>query len=129
MTSLFKLTTVVLTTLLTFTSCASIEPQKGRIIEFTSDANGFHTKTIFYEGQEEVVAFDAQFTEKHARQAIEHLRKFTKKPISWLIITHPNPDKFNGAKVFQAEGAKVIASDLTKKNMPPVHAYKKYYFM
>jgi hypothetical protein len=29
------------------------------------------------------------------------------------VITHPNPDKFNGAPAFQAAGATMIASEAT----------------
>lgn len=101
----------------------------GDVIEYVSPGEGFNTKTFFYVGKSEVVAFDAQFTEKYAKEAIDHLRKFTQKPISWLVITHPNPDKFNGAEVFKQQGAKVVASSATKENMPAVHSYKKYYFV
>ncbi|MCB0391963.1 MAG: MBL fold metallo-hydrolase [Bdellovibrionales bacterium] len=102
---------------------------ESRVIEFESSAEGFNTKTIFYVGKKEVVAFDAQFTESNATASIQHLRKFTDKPITWLVITHPNPDKFNGANVFRSEGAKVIASTATVNNIPAVHGYKKYYFV
>ncbi len=101
----------------------------GRIIEFKSGSNGFDTRTFFYEGENEVVAFDAQFTPELAKQSIAHLRKFTNKPISWLIVTHPNPDKFNGASVFKEEGAQVLASQATAQAIPGVHAYKEYYFI
>ncbi|MGZ3772668.1 MAG: MBL fold metallo-hydrolase [Pseudobdellovibrionaceae bacterium] len=102
---------------------------KGRIIEFKSNSNGFDTRTFFYEGENEVVAFDAQFTPELAKQSIAELRKYTNKPISWLVITHPNPDKFNGASVFKSEGAKIIASKKTTEAIPEVHAYKEYYFV
>lgn len=100
-----------------------------KIIEFTSDASGFNTKTIFYVGEREVVAFDSQFTAKHANNAIKHLRKHTHKPISWLVITHPNPDKFNAIDTYKKEGAKIIASVATGKSLSRVHTYKKYYFV
>jgi glyoxylase-like metal-dependent hydrolase (beta-lactamase superfamily II) len=45
------------------------------------------------------------------------------------VITHPNPDKFNGASVFKKEGAKILASENTAKAIPDVHAYKEYYFV
>lgn len=111
MKKLINLTVAALmTTALNVTSCTTqnTTTEKGRVIEFTSKGDGFHTKTIFYEGKEDVIAFDAQFTSENARMAIDHLRKFTKKPISWLVITHPNPDKFNGARVFGEQGAKII---------------------
>ena len=102
---------------------------QGRIIEFKSGPNGFDTRTFFYEGESEVVAFDSQFTPELAKQSIAHLRKFTIKPITWLIIIHPNPDKFNGASVFKDEGAKILASQATANAIPGVHAYKEYYFV
>lgn len=116
------------------TSCAGlvkseVKEHEGRIIEFKSDSNGFDTKSFFYEGEKEVIAFDSQFTPEIAKQSIAYLRKYTKKPISWLVITHPNPDKFNGASVFKQEGAKILASENTAKAIPDVHAYKEYYFV
>ena len=103
--------------------------QSGRIIEFKSGPEGFDTRTFFYEGESEVIAFDAQFTPALAEQAIKKLRAYTDKPISWLVITHPNPDKFNGASVFRAAGAKVISSAATAAAIPNVHSYKEYFFV
>lgn len=108
---------------------AKAETHQGRMIEFKSGPNGFDTRTFFYEGQNEVIAFDSQFTPELAKQSIEYLRKFTNKPITWLVITHPNPDKFNGASVFKAEGARILSSQATANSIPGVHAYKEYYFV
>lgn len=108
---------------------AKTPASKGRVIEFQSDASGFNTRTFFYEAQNEVIAFDAQFTSELAQKSIQHLRQFTNKPISWLVITHPNPDKFNGASVFKAAGAKIVASKATQKAIPEVHRYKEYFFV
>jgi glyoxylase-like metal-dependent hydrolase (beta-lactamase superfamily II) len=102
---------------------------KGQIHVFESDANGFNTKTFFYDNGSEVVAFDTQFTPGLAEQALSFLRTKTRNPITTVVVTHPNPDKFNGISVFTKEGAKVIASEATSKAMSDVHAYKKYYFV
>ena len=75
------------------------------------------------------MAFDAQFTPDPAEPAIASLRAQTDNPITYLVITHPNPDKFNGAPAFQAEGAEVIASKATADAIPGVHAYKKAGFV
>lgn len=113
--------------------CASLtkqsQPYTGRLIEFKSDASGFDTRTFFYEGEHEVVAFDSQFTPDIAKKSIQYLRTFTKKPITWLIITHPNPDKFNGAAVFKKEGAQIVASKATAQAIPSTHSYKEYFFV
>jgi glyoxylase-like metal-dependent hydrolase (beta-lactamase superfamily II) len=101
----------------------------GALYTYDSGEAGFFTKTYFYDTGSEVVAFDAQFTPELAEQAIASLREQTDNPITYLVITHPNPDKFNGAPAFQAEGAKVIASEATADAIPGVHAYKKAGFV
>ncbi|KOY88140.1 hypothetical protein AD998_10100 [bacterium 336/3] len=101
----------------------------GKIYVFESDANGFNTKTVFYDDGKEVVAFDAQFTEATAQQAIEFLRTKTQNPIKYLVVTHPNPDKFNGIPAFKKVGATVIMSKFSANNIEMVHNYKKYYFV
>jgi glyoxylase-like metal-dependent hydrolase (beta-lactamase superfamily II) len=103
--------------------------QGGQLSVFESDANGFNTKTFFYDTGKEVVAFDAQFTPQTAQQAIAALRAETDNPITYLVITHPNPDKFNGMTAFQDEGAKAVASQATADAMPGVNAYKKAFFV
>lgn len=101
----------------------------GRLYTYDSGAAGFFTKTFFYDTGEEVVAFDSQFTPELAEQAIDWLRTQTESPPRYLVITHPNPDKFNGAPAFQAAGAEVIASQATAAAIPGVHDYKKAFFV
>jgi glyoxylase-like metal-dependent hydrolase (beta-lactamase superfamily II) len=101
----------------------------GALYTYDSGEAGFFTKTYFYDTGSEVVAFDAQFTPELAEAAIASLREQTDNPITYLVITHPNPDKFNGAPAFQAAGAQVIASDATADAIPGVHAYKKAGFI
>lgn len=129
----YNLNNSILITAIAASGCTAVpktsNAYQGRVIEFKSGIDGFDTKTFFYEGQNEVVAFDAQFTEELAKSSIEHLRKFTNKPITKLVITHPNPDKFNGAAVFKKQGATIISSTATANAMPDVHKYKKYYFV
>lgn len=96
---------------------------------YESDHNGFNTRSFFYDNGHEVVAFGGQFTPQLAQDAISFLRKKTQNPITHLVITHPNPDKFNGATVFQQHGARVISSTKTADSLPEVHNYKKYYFV
>ncbi|MBN8539067.1 MAG: MBL fold metallo-hydrolase [Deltaproteobacteria bacterium] len=104
----------------------SASPQ---IYTFESDANGFNTKNFFYDNGQEVVVFDTQFTAETAKKSLEFLRTKTQNPITFVVVTHPNPDKFNGMSVFQEQGAKVVASRATSDSMKGVHDYKKYYFV
>lgn len=96
---------------------------------FTSDSAGFDTHSFWLDTGREVVVFDAQFTDALANQLIADIRSHTDHPIRFVVVTHPNPDKFNGAAAFQAIGAKVVASESTAKAIPAVHAYKKNYFV
>lgn len=108
-------------------SCSSEIPN-GKIYTYESDANHFNTNTIFYDDGKEVVAFDAQFTNQAAEEAIAFLKTKTDNPINYLVVTHPNPDKFNGIPAFKKIGAKVIMSEDSDSNLQGVHDYKKYYF-
>lgn len=96
---------------------------------YTSDSNGFDTHSFWLDTGREVVVFDAQFTVDYANKLIAEIKAKTSSPIRWVVVTHPNPDKFNGAPAFQAIGAKVVASSATAAAIPGVHAYKKYYFV
>jgi glyoxylase-like metal-dependent hydrolase (beta-lactamase superfamily II) len=100
----------------------------GRVLEFKSGPEGFDTRTFFYEGKYEVIAFDSQFTPSLAKASIAYLRTQTDKPITWLVITHPNPDKFNGASEFKRLGTKIVASSATAAAIPDVQTYKEYFF-
>lgn len=122
----------------TFSASCSAAPLKGerkmqehsgRIYAYESDESGFNTKNFFYDNGEEVVAFDTQFTPELAEKSIAFLRTRTSNPITHVVITHPNPDKFNGMSAFQKLGAKVIASRRTQESMKAVNEYKKYFFV
>lgn len=101
----------------------------GSLSVYTSDGAGFDTHSFYYDTGREVVVFDAQFTPALAEQLIADIRLHTASPIRYVVITHPNPDKFNGAAAFRKLGAEVIASESTARAIPAVHAYKKSYFV
>lgn len=111
-----------------FLSVAIFAKPTPQIFTFESDSSGFNTKNYFYDNGEEVVAFDTQFTEKYANESIAFLKTKTKSPIKYLVITHPNPDKFNAISSFKKLGAKVVASRQTTESLPGVYNYKKYYW-
>jgi glyoxylase-like metal-dependent hydrolase (beta-lactamase superfamily II) len=111
------------------TNAKTASAPKGALYSFESPAEGFNTKTYFYDTGKEVVAFDAQFTPQAATAAIAFLRTKTKNPITYVVVTHPNPDKFNGTGIFRAEGAIVVASRATADAIPGVHTYKKGFFV
>jgi glyoxylase-like metal-dependent hydrolase (beta-lactamase superfamily II) len=103
--------------------------QAGKLYAFTSDAMGFDTHSFYYDTGREVVVFDAQFTESYAEALLVDIKKHTSSQIRYVVVTHPNPDKFNGVGPFQRAGAKVVTSFATAQAIPGVHAYKKAYFI
>lgn len=109
--------------------CGGAELQDAEVAAYTSDASGFDTHSFFYDTGAEVVVFDAQFTEVEAQKVLAAIRARSANPIRYVVVTHPNPDKFNGVGVFQREGAKVVASEATAAAIPAVHAYKKYFWV
>jgi len=96
---------------------------------WTSSDAGFHTHSHWVDTGREVVVFDAQFTPELAQELVADIQATTDSPIATVVVTHPNPDKFLGAPVFQALGAEVVASEATAAALPGVHAYKKAFFV
>ena len=96
---------------------------------WTSGADGFDTTSYWTETADGVVVFDAQFTPDIAAAMLADIRAETDAPIAAVVVSHPNPDKFLGAPVFQAEGAELVASEATADALPEVWAYKEAYFV
>ena len=96
---------------------------------WTSGAEGFDTTSYWAETADGVVIFDAQFTPDLAAAMLDDLRAETDAPIYAVVVTHPNPDKFLGAPVFQDEGAMLVASEATADALADVWAYKQAYFV
>lgn len=99
------------------------------IHRWSSGADGFDTHSYWVDDGEQVIVFDAQFTPDLAEQLLADIQSQTETPIGAVVVTHPNPDKFLGAPVFQDAGAELIASSATAAAIPGVWAYKKAYFV
>lgn len=108
---------------------AAEAPKDAKVHAFTSGPEGFDTTTYWIDTGAEVVVFDTQFTPELAEAMLADIRAETDSPVTWVVITHPNPDKFNGATVFRDAGAEIVASEATAAAMPDVHAYKEAYFV
>ena len=114
---------------LLFTFAVGCAPAPVTVNTFTSGAEGFDTSSYWIDTGAEVIVFDAQFLPSSAEQLLAEITAATSSPVSLVVVTHPNPDKFNGAPVFQAVGAEVIMSEATAAALPGVHAYKEAYFV
>src|SRR5437868_14591950 len=101
----------------------------GELHVFTSDAAGFNTHSIWYDDGKEITVVDTQFTPVHAEALLADIRKQSALPVTRVIVTHPNPDKFNALSVFHKAGAESIASAKTAAAIPVVDRYKRYFFV
>jgi glyoxylase-like metal-dependent hydrolase (beta-lactamase superfamily II) len=101
----------------------------GKLHVFTSDAAGFNTHSVWYDDGREVTVVDTQFVPAIAQALVADIQKQTKSPITRIIVSHPNPDKFNALSVFHALGAQSISSKATADAMSGVDAYKRYFWI
>lgn len=95
----------------------------------TSSADGFQTNSVWIDDGREVTVIDAQFTPALAQALVADIARQTRSPIRRVIVTHPNPDKFNGLSLFHALGAHSVAAAATVQRMPGAHAYKQYFWV
>lgn len=101
----------------------------GTLGTYTSSTNGFDTHTYYYDDGKEVTVIDTQFVPQLTQAMIDAIHQKTRSPITRVIVTHPNPDKFNGLPVLHRLGVQSIASEASAAAMPGVHQYKKYFFV
>jgi glyoxylase-like metal-dependent hydrolase (beta-lactamase superfamily II) len=103
--------------------------QAGTLGVFQSDQNGFDTRTYWYDDGREITVFDTQFVPTLTEAMVAEIRKISRNPITRVIVTHPNPDKFNGLSVLHKLGAVSVASKATADAMAGVNAYKRYFWV
>lgn len=108
---------------------ASSTAQGGTLGVYQSDQNGFDTRSYWYDDGQEITIFDTQFVPTLTEAMVAKIRQSSNNPITRVIVTHPNPDKFNGLPVLHKLGATSIASAATAKAIPDVDAYKRYYWV
>ncbi len=59
--------------------------------------------------REGVIVVDALGSPRQGEQLMRTIRRVTRRPVAWLVLTHHHPDHHFGAIVFRRAGAKVIA--------------------
>ena len=101
----------------------------GTLTAFTSDTNGFDTHTYFYDDGKEVTLIDTQFVPKLTEAMVAQVKARTKSPITRVIVTHANPDKYNGLPYLHKLGVESVSSRAVAKDMPVVHAYKENFWV
>ncbi|HEY0705779.1 MAG TPA: MBL fold metallo-hydrolase [Polyangia bacterium] len=99
-----------------------------RIGTYVSSDEGFRTNSYWIEGDKGVVVIDTQFLLSAAEELIALAERSTGKKVTLAIVLHPNPDKFNGAAVFNRRGIRVITSSQVLARLPAVHELRKTWF-
>jgi glyoxylase-like metal-dependent hydrolase (beta-lactamase superfamily II) len=61
-----------------------------------------------------VVVVDALASPEQGERLLHTIRRVTRQPVVWLVLTHHHPDHHFGAIVFRRAGAKVIAHPDTR---------------
>jgi glyoxylase-like metal-dependent hydrolase (beta-lactamase superfamily II) len=113
----------------TILTLGAAHAEAGKLGVFTSDATGFDTHTFYYDDGHEVTLIDTQFVPALTQSMVERVKKETRSPITRVIVTHPNPDKFNGLAYLHTLGVESISSRAAAQAMPGVHEYKKHVFV
>jgi glyoxylase-like metal-dependent hydrolase (beta-lactamase superfamily II) len=60
---------------------------------------------------------------------VARVKATTRSPITRVIVTHANPDKYNGLPYLHKLGVESITSKAVSKDMPVVHAYKENFWV
>ncbi len=101
----------------------------GQLHVFTSGGAGFFTHSMWYDDGKEITVVDTQFTPADAMALLAEIKAKSTSPVTRIIVTHPNPDKFNALSVFHNAGAESIASSKTADSISGIDAYKRYFFV
>lgn len=101
----------------------------GTLGVYQSDQNGFDTRTYWYDDGREITVFDTQFVPQLTEAMVTAIRLRSANPITRVVVTHPNPDKFNGLSILHKLGAISVASKATSDAMTGVDAYKRYFWV
>ena len=83
----------------------------------SKENNGYRMNMAFVVGSKAVAVLDTGYTEAMAEEMLAHIRKITNVPVKYAVNTNSRPDRFMGNPAFRAAGARIIAHELTAKNM------------
>lgn len=99
-----------------------------RVGVYTSKPWGFSTNSYWIEGPQGLVVIDTQFLTSAAHEAIDLAERETGKKVVLAVVLHPNPDKFNGTKVFQERGIRVVTARQVAERIPAVFELRTRWF-
>ncbi|MDA0226000.1 MAG: MBL fold metallo-hydrolase [Proteobacteria bacterium] len=99
----------------TFASQADLKPKKTRFQKLSANCYAFTAEgdpnTGVIVGDDAVMVIDTQATPRMAREVIRRIRKVTKKPIQYVVLSHYHAVRVLGASAYKAQ--QIIASQAT----------------
>lgn len=109
---------------------APTPPSAPMLKQYTSKADGFSTSSFWVESEQGVIVFDAQFLPEYAEALMAEIAAQSSKPITDVVISHANPDKYNGLEAMRAKhpDVKIWATPQIVARIKEVDAGKKGFF-
>jgi glyoxylase-like metal-dependent hydrolase (beta-lactamase superfamily II) len=95
---------------------------------YTSSEKTFSTASYWVVGEAGTVLIDTQFLPKEGLDAVAMAERISGKKVTHAIVSHPNPDKFNGTEVMKARGIDVVSSQQVIYWIPSVHDIRLGWF-
>jgi len=78
---------------------------------------GYRMNLAFVVGENSVAVLESGYYPKMAKEMIGRIREITRLPISYVINSNSQPDRFLGNDVFKRAGAKIVASKKEAQRM------------
>lgn len=100
----------------------------GGVASYVSTPWSFSTVNWWIAAPQGTVMIDTQFLPSAALESAALAKAMTGRAVTDAIVLHPNPDKFNGTAVLQANGTRVHTSGQVLFEIPAVHAQRKEAF-
>ena len=90
--------------------------------------HGLGANAGFIVGEEAVLVVDSRFAPSLAEKLLKDIRSITDKPIKFLVNTHYHPEHTWGNEVFRREGATIIGTEETIRDMRRFSPYYIDYY-
>jgi metallo-beta-lactamase class B len=97
-------------------SLLKLTPLKGRVY-LVEDRVYLQENSLVYIGRNHVTVVGATMSPQTAEMLVAEIRKVTSLPITEVVDTNHDPDRFGGNAYFKEIGAKIISTRLTRDHL------------
>ena len=111
-----------------FSGCSQVDPDAAGLVRLSDHSyayisagpsveDGLGANSGFVVGSEGVLVVDTRLTHSLALELLDAIESVTGAPIRYVVNTHYHPDHTWGNSVFKDEGAVILASPETKRDL------------